>query len=87
MRIFLFLFLLFLTCISSSVNACMEMVEKKEARFKEYDADKNGFVDENEWNKIHNDGLFGKYLEAKDKNGDGVFSKEEFLTINFVKCL
>jgi Ca2+-binding EF-hand superfamily protein len=71
--------------VSSQAMACLESEDKKEERFKQYDANKDDYVDAQEWNKINSYGQFKETLKYRDKDGDKKLSKEEFLEISFVR--
>lgn len=70
--------------IPSQATACLESLEKKENRFRQYDTNQDGYIDAKEWNE-KGFGSFEWTLKYKDKDGDKKLSKEEFLEISFVR--
>lgn len=81
----IYLIAVLMVFVSSKAMACLEPEDKREERFNQYNANKDDYVDTEEWNKTNQNGNFEAMLAYKDKDGDKKLSKEEFLEIAFVR--
>ncbi len=87
MRKIIYIMALMASIIPSLAAACMETKEQEEKRFLEFDANKDGYVDEEEWNKKMPQGKFKEELKYFDKDNDKKLSKDEFMKKSFVRGL